>query len=157
MKLTKEVRKMDEQYNNPTVYVNEEEPKQNEKKSQIEQYLSNFATAIITATDKLGDLADKKPSKFLMGFGAVIMLIPILSRIDINWFFSLKLAPTEFIVTILCGVLLVLTGAYFRLFQYRTKNKIYGEVQELGADIVRKTLDIGEDIIKKGQVQPDEF
>jgi hypothetical protein len=80
-----------------------------------EQFNSRFAH-VMASTDRVGKVARQRVSGFLVGFGAVLMLLAVLTRIKSDTYRLADVRCGEFLAILFCGLLIVLVGTGYRIY-----------------------------------------
>ena len=88
--------------------------------------LQPAARQVLEFLDGLRRLANKGTSGFLLGLGALVILLAFATKLSVPWIHVLTTQPLEFVVMMLVGMVIVLSGAVFAFHAYRSELDTYG-------------------------------
>jgi len=80
---------------------------------------------VLELLEQLGALANKGTSRFLLGLGALIILLAFATKLSVPWVHFVTTQPVEFVVMMLVGVVVVLSGAVVAFYADRSKLDVY--------------------------------
>jgi hypothetical protein len=108
-----------------------------------------FSKVIVSTIKEVAEVANNGVSNFLLGLGTAILVLGIFLRLRPLGVQVSDLTPTEFIALIvLCGVL-ILFGAYLRLYQYQKDGEVSRALTEAGTRLLEKTVEAATEFTQK--------
>ena len=92
-------------------------------------------------------LVERGPSNFLLAFGATITVVALFMKVHYGNRHLADLKSSEFIATMVVGLLLLIVGAVLRLEQYRRFNDFETKKLEQGARLLQPIAEAGQELL----------
>jgi hypothetical protein len=108
-----------------------------------------FSRVVVSTMKEVAQLADNGVSNFLLGLGTAIFILAISLKLRPFGVQVSDLTPTVIAVIVFCALLL-LFGAYLRLYQYQKDREISRTITEAGTRLLEKSVDSSARIQEKG-------
>ena len=80
---------------------------------------------VLTFLEGVIRLAQKGPSYFLLGLGALIIVLAFLTKLSVLGGHVVDTQPVEFVVMLLVGMVIVLSGTLVGFYTYRSELDVY--------------------------------
>jgi hypothetical protein len=110
------------------------------------------ADPLAGSTERFAKLVDEKgASAFIMGFGATLVAVDLLSKVDLGGYRLAHLRMSEFITLVASGVALLLMGATMRLYQYHMALR----GQEAKINLLEKAAEVYKEAASTAGSQPE--
>lgn len=100
-------------------------------------------------------VADQRASTYLMGFGALVITLSVLLKIQLLGASVSKLQPSEFITLIISGSIFIVLGASMRLYIESKEMDMVRGNRDASVGIVEKSLGIAETLSKQAEQKKD--
>jgi len=109
---------------------------------------SAFQALITGSTTEFSNLVERGPSNFLLAFGSTIMAVALFMQVDLEGYHLADLATSEFIATMITGLLMIVLGSALRLAQYRSWEKFERVKLEQGAKLLQPAAEAGKALVE---------
>lgn len=130
------------------------EPSTNEPSNQALQLFTGFQKEMVTSIREVAAVAERGSSNLLLALGAVTLIAALFMKLKIVGVEISSLQPSEVIVITLIAMILLLTGAGIRVFQYKMEQDIAREIRQVGTDLLDKAFTVASDRSTSGGRTP---
>lgn len=113
-----------------------------------------FREEMVRATKDIAEISEQGTSNLLLGLGSAVLLISLFWKLQPFGLQLSSLQPAEFITVVLVALVLVIAGAYLRLWQFKREEGAASTIRKAGLEIVTRTLDAGLSIAKESEAKP---
>lgn len=93
----------------------------------INKFSGSVASEISSVASTLQGIAEKGTRTFLLAFGATMIALSVIMKVEVYGLHLAKIEPREFISMLALGVVLVLAGTGFELYGYHRQMNVYQE------------------------------
>lgn len=94
------------------------------------------AHQLLVFMDRVVELAKKSPSHFLLGLGTLVIVLAFMTKVSGLGKYVVSTQPVEFVVMMLVGLAIVLSGAVVSFYIYRSELDVYRD--QLRSDASRQ-------------------
>ena len=114
----------------------------------LQDPFSSFTQNTVEAMHRVSGLAERGPVIMLLTLGPVMIILALAFKLQLFGQGISTLSSAEFISVILAGSLLVILGAFIRLYQYKLSQELRRGIQENAERALEATMENSNKVIQ---------